>query len=37
MRTNGMPIVDTFIHPMDLVAVGLIAAEESEALTPTQS
>ena len=37
VRTNGMPIADTFIHPLDLVAVGLIAAEESEALTPTQS
>jgi hypothetical protein len=37
VRTNGMPIADTFIHPLDLIAVGLIAAEESEALTPTQS
>ena len=37
VRTNGMPIADTFIHPLDLVAVGLIATEESEALTPTQS
>ena len=37
VRTNGMPIADTFIHPLDLVAVGLIAAEESETLTPTQS
>ena len=37
MRANGMPIADTFIHPLDLVAVGLIAAEEAEALTPTSS
>src|SRR6478752_4092385 len=36
MRANGMPIADAFIHPMDLVAVGLIAAEEAEALTPSQ-
>jgi len=32
MRANGVPITDTFIHPLDLVAVGLIAAEEAEAL-----
>jgi uncharacterized membrane protein len=37
VRTHGMPIADTFIHPLDLVAVGLIAAEESETLTPTRS
>jgi uncharacterized membrane protein len=33
VRANGMPIADTFIHPLDLVAVGLIAAEEAEAGT----
>jgi uncharacterized membrane protein len=37
VRANGTPIADTFIHPLDLVAVGLIAAEEAEALTPSQS
>lgn len=36
-RANGMPIADAFIHPLDLVAVGLMAAEEAEALTPSQS
>jgi uncharacterized membrane protein len=36
MRANGMPIADTFIHPLDLVAVGLIAAEEAEALAPSK-
>jgi uncharacterized membrane protein len=36
-RANGMPIADTFIHPLDLVAIGLIAAEEAEALTPAES
>jgi uncharacterized membrane protein len=35
VRANGMPIADTFIHPLDLVAVGLIAAEEAEALAPS--
>ena len=36
-RASGMPIADKFIHPLDLVAVGLIAAEEAEALaTPQQ-
>ena len=37
VRANGMPIADTFIHPLDLVAVGLIAAEEAEELTPSKS
>jgi hypothetical protein len=32
-----MPIADSFIHPLDLVAIGLIAAEEAEALTPSES
>jgi uncharacterized membrane protein len=36
MRANGMPIADTFIHPLDLVAVGLIAAEEAEVLAPSK-
>jgi uncharacterized membrane protein len=35
-RASGMPIADTFIHPLDLVAVGLIAAEEAEAIAPSQ-
>jgi uncharacterized membrane protein len=36
IRANGMPIADTFIHPLDLVAVGLIAAEEAEVLAPSK-
>ncbi|HET7855928.1 MAG TPA: hypothetical protein VFL41_05675 [Gaiellaceae bacterium] len=32
LRAGGLPIADTFIHPLDLVAVGLVAAEEAEAL-----
>ena len=36
-RANGMPIADSFIHPLDLVAIGLIAAEEAEALAPSES
>jgi uncharacterized membrane protein len=35
-RANGTPIADSFIHPLDLVAVGLIAAEEAEALAPSK-
>jgi uncharacterized membrane protein len=36
VRANGTPIADTFIHPLDLVAVGLIAAEEAEALATSK-
>ena len=36
VRAHGLPIADTFIHPLDLVAVGLIAAEEAEALAPSE-
>jgi uncharacterized membrane protein len=36
VRAHGLPIADTFIHPLDLVAVGLIAAEEAEALASEQ-
>ena len=32
-RAGGFPISDGFIHPLDLVAVGLMAAEEAEAPT----
>jgi uncharacterized membrane protein len=35
-RANGMPIADSFIHPLDLVAIGLIAAEEAEVLAPSK-
>jgi hypothetical protein len=34
---GGMRVADGFIHPLDLVAVGVIAAEEAEALAATQS
>jgi uncharacterized membrane protein len=33
IRTGGFRISDGFVHPEDLVAVGLIAAAEAEALS----
>ena len=36
-RAGGFRISDGFIHPLDLVAVGLIAAEEAEALAAVES
>jgi uncharacterized membrane protein len=36
-RAGGMPVAEAFIHPLDLVAVGVIAAEEAEALLGTKS
>jgi uncharacterized membrane protein len=36
VRAGGMRVADGFIHPLDLVAVGLIAGEEAEALAATQ-
>jgi len=30
MRAGGFPISDGFIHPLDLVAIGLLSAEEVE-------
>src|SRR5437867_212537 len=32
LRAGGFPISDGFIHPLDLVAIGLITAEEAEAV-----
>jgi hypothetical protein len=32
-RAGGVPVADAFIHPLDLVAVGAIAASDAEALT----
>ena len=32
VRAGGFPISDGFIHPQDLVAIGLIAAEEAKEL-----
>jgi uncharacterized membrane protein len=37
MRAGGFRIADGFIHPLDLVAVGILAAEEAEALASAQS
>ena len=37
LDANGFPISDGFIHPLDLVAVGVLAAEEAEALAAAQS
>ena len=36
-RAGGFRVADGFIHPLDLVAIGLIAAEEAEALVSTES
>ena len=30
LRAGGFPISDGFIHPLDLVAIGLLSAEEAE-------
>ena len=30
VRTGGFPILDTWVHPRDLVEVGLLAAEEAQ-------
>lgn len=32
-NTRGTPIVDTWVHPLDLIAVGLMAGEEEEEVT----
>ncbi|HEX5468395.1 MAG TPA: hypothetical protein VFW80_05035 [Gaiellaceae bacterium] len=37
VRAGGMRVADGFIHPLDLVEVGLIAGQEAEALAATQS
>jgi uncharacterized membrane protein len=36
-RAGGMRVADGFIHPLDLVAIGVLAAEEAETLAATQS
>jgi hypothetical protein len=36
VRAGGFRVADGFIHPLDLVAIGLIAAEEAEALAAVQ-
>ena len=36
MRAGGFRIADGFIHPLDLVAVGVLAAEEAEAMASAQ-
>jgi hypothetical protein len=33
VAAGGFPIVDTWVHPRDLIEVGLLAAAEAEALT----
>ena len=37
VRAGGFPISDDFIHPLDLVGVGLMAAEEAKALEASQN
>jgi hypothetical protein len=32
-RSGGFPLSDAWVHPLDLVAVGLMTAEELEATT----
>ena len=34
LRAGGFPVSDGFIHPLDLVAVGVLAAEEAAAAGP---
>ena len=34
LRAGGFPVSDGFIHPLDLVAVGVLAAEEAAAASP---
>jgi uncharacterized membrane protein len=36
-RAGGFRIADGFIHPLDLVAVGVLAAEEAEAMASTKT
>ena len=36
-RAGGLPVADAFIHPLDLVAVGAIAASEVEELAGAKS
>jgi len=35
-RANGFRLSDAFISPLDLVAIGLMAAEEAQALAPLE-
>jgi uncharacterized membrane protein len=37
VRAGGVRVADGFIHPLDLVAVGMIAADEANALAGTKS
>ena len=37
VRAGGFPIAGSFISPLDLVEVGLIAREEAEALAAADS
>ena len=31
LRANGFPVSDGFVHPLDLVAIGLMRADEVDA------
>ena len=37
MRAGGFPISDGFIHPLDLVEIGLLSAEEAKEMDAMQS
>jgi uncharacterized membrane protein len=37
MRAGGFRVADGFIHPLDLVAIGLIAAEDAQTLNESEA
>ena len=37
LRAGGFPISDGFVHPLDLVAIGLITAAEADAVAPAMT
>ena len=37
IRAGGFAVSDGFIHPLDLVAIGLITADEAESVAPAQA
>jgi uncharacterized membrane protein len=37
VRAGGFRVADGFVSPLDLIAVGLVAAEEAEALVATET
>jgi hypothetical protein len=37
LRAGGFPISDGFVHPLDLVAIGLITADEADVVAPAMT